>query len=159
MAEEIIRTINRFKTVNDVYLKIYFDYGFIDKDNANKFFGIKSSDDGINLANIKMNKIVNKFLMSYENRRLKSIRGRIKRNYILSSTSDNSITNQSIIDLLKRQNFHCAICNCYLTYDKKRHLDHIIPLSKGGKHILSNVQWTCQHCNLVKHNKIYANNN
>lgn len=32
-------------------------------------------------------------------------------------------------------------------------LDHIVPLSKGGKHTRANVQPLCQRCNLKKYNK------
>lgn len=34
-------------------------------------------------------------------------------------------------------------------------LDHIVPLSKGGKHIPSNVQCLCRECNEYKSNKLY----
>ena len=34
------------------------------------------------------------------------------------------------------------------------HLDHIIPISKGGKNELNNIQILCQKCNLLKGNKI-----
>jgi len=34
--------------------------------------------------------------------------------------------------------------------DAFAHLDHIVPLSKGGQHILSNVQTLCRKCNITK---------
>lgn len=34
------------------------------------------------------------------------------------------------------------------------HLDHIIPLSKGGTHEPNNVRITHAKCNLSKHSKI-----
>jgi len=37
---------------------------------------------------------------------------------------------------------------------EEMHLDHIIPLSKGGHHVYGNVQAAHAHCNLVKSNKI-----
>ena len=37
-----------------------------------------------------------------------------------------------------------------VTRDDYAHLDHIIPLSKGGPHLLSNVQTLCRKCNLEK---------
>jgi 5-methylcytosine-specific restriction endonuclease McrA len=46
----------------------------------------------------------------------------------------------------KRYGKHCAICR-----DKgKTTLDHIIPLSAGGAHRLSNIQWLCFSCNSSK---------
>lgn len=34
------------------------------------------------------------------------------------------------------------------------HLDHIVPLSKGGEHSYENVQATCKACNLFKNNSL-----
>lgn len=33
-----------------------------------------------------------------------------------------------------------------------RHLDHVVPLSRGGAHVLSNLVWACPSCNLRKWN-------
>lgn len=45
---------------------------------------------------------------------------------------------------------HCAYC--FETADKFEQ-DHIIPLSRGGQHILSNIVPACRRCNRSKHNK------
>jgi len=54
-----------------------------------------------------------------------------------------------ISKLLSRQKTRCAICRTSL---KKtgHHLDHIIPLTRGGKNIDSNIQLTCPTCNMQK---------
>ena len=54
--------------------------------------------------------------------------------------------------LLAFQKNRCAICRTSL---KKtgHHLDHIIPLTRGGKNIDSNAQITCPTCNLEKNSK------
>ena len=44
----------------------------------------------------------------------------------------------------------CAHCGS----NKKLHLDHIIPLSRGGNHSVGNLQMLCQHCNNSKHAKV-----
>ena len=49
-------------------------------------------------------------------------------------------------------NFNCAYCN-----GPFEHIDHVIPLSKGGLHCLSNLRPSCQSCNLSKHNKSLKN--
>ena len=45
---------------------------------------------------------------------------------------------------------------CYWCLDQfspsECHLDHIIPISKSGKHSLDNVCIACSHCNQSKHN-------
>ena len=38
--------------------------------------------------------------------------------------------------------------------DRNTHLDHYMPLSKGGAHSISNVVWSCAACNLTKNNKL-----
>ena len=69
------------------------------------------------------------------------------------TTSDGSIIPESLVGLLESQNYCCNICQIRLTLPN-RHLDHVIPLSRQGKHTLVNVQWLCSSCNLRKYNKI-----
>ena len=46
----------------------------------------------------------------------------------------------------------CYWCNCKLN-KKNTHLDHYIPLAKGGKHTISNLVLSCDVCNRVKSSK------
>jgi 5-methylcytosine-specific restriction endonuclease McrA len=55
--------------------------------------------------------------------------------------------------LLGAQNHICARCRCNLK-QAPRHLDHIIPLSRGGSNFIENMQWLCRTCNVRKHNKL-----
>lgn len=54
--------------------------------------------------------------------------------------------------LLAFQKNRCAICRASL---KKtgHHLDHIVPLVKGGKNTDGNIQITCKKCNREKYSK------
>ena len=54
-------------------------------------------------------------------------------------------------ELLAKQGGMCASCKCKGS-DVKWHMDHIIPLSKGGGHVKDNVQILCAPCNLKKGN-------
>ena len=60
------------------------------------------------------------------------------------------------IDIFIRQKWICQMCGCKVDLikptikDNYANCDHIIPLSKGGKHILSNVQTLCRACNMKK---------
>lgn len=76
---------------------------------------------------------------------------RRKRKALQKTTADGSITRKALRGLLIRQDYKCAACTSEL---QKKHLDHIMPLSRGGKHILTNVQWLCPKCNMTKHNKV-----
>jgi len=46
----------------------------------------------------------------------------------------------------------CYWCNCNIN-SKNMHVDHYIPLSKGGKHTLSNIVASCAKCNISKNAK------
>jgi len=72
------------------------------------------------------------------------------------SSSDGSITKSGLISLREKQNYKCYSCGNHLDFNSKNkvHLDHHIPLSKGGTHTLGNVVYLCKHCNVTKHNKM-----
>lgn len=44
----------------------------------------------------------------------------------------------------------CAICGKSVTL-KEMTIDHITPISRGGDGSFSNMQCTCDSCNLMKH--------
>ena len=46
-----------------------------------------------------------------------------------------------------RDNYTCQICGKYMPDGVGLHIDHIIPVSKGGKSIPSNLQVLCSKCN------------
>ena len=88
-----------------------------------------------------------------------SVRGKLasttnqgNRRELQNKTSNNSITIDMLEALKIKQNNLCAYCNTTLLYHipKAVHLDHIIPLSKGGTHTIDNVVWACSQCNLTK---------
>jgi 5-methylcytosine-specific restriction endonuclease McrA len=57
-------------------------------------------------------------------------------------------------DVLKRDGYRCQICGATANDGAKLHVDHIIPVSKGGKTEMSNLQTLCDRCNLGKSNKL-----
>lgn len=54
--------------------------------------------------------------------------------------------------LMLRQMSKCNHCGVYLDKNIARfvHLDHIVPLSRGGTHSVGNLQYLCQSCNVRK---------
>lgn len=61
--------------------------------------------------------------------------------------------------IMKRDNYTCQLCGKYMPDEVGLHIDHIIPVSKGGKTVASNLQVLCSKCNGSKSNKLRKNNN
>lgn len=62
--------------------------------------------------------------------------------------------------IYERDGYRCYICGCAVVVSDKWRpdmatLDHIIPLSRGGAHVHSNVKTCCSACNSSKSDKIY----
>jgi 5-methylcytosine-specific restriction endonuclease McrA len=51
-------------------------------------------------------------------------------------------------DIAKIMAGNCIYCGAY-----SEHVDHVIPLSRGGQHSVGNLVPSCQKCNLSKNNK------
>ena len=50
-------------------------------------------------------------------------------------------------DVMKRDGFKCVICGATAQDGVKLHVDHIYPVSKGGKTEMSNLRTLCERCN------------
>lgn len=50
-------------------------------------------------------------------------------------------------EIALRDNYTCQICGKYMPDGVGLHIDHIIPIAKGGKSIPSNLQVLCSKCN------------
>ena len=57
-------------------------------------------------------------------------------------------------EVFKRDNYTCQECGATKEDGAKLHIDHIIPVSKGGTDELDNLQTLCDKCNLNKSNLI-----
>jgi 5-methylcytosine-specific restriction endonuclease McrA len=56
------------------------------------------------------------------------------------------------INILRRDGYECQYCGQRLT-NATGTIDHVVPISKGGKHSWSNVVTSCVKCNNKKDNK------
>lgn len=57
-------------------------------------------------------------------------------------------------DILKRDHFRCQICGSSSSDGVKLHVDHIVPVSRGGKTEPSNLRTLCDRCNFGKSSKL-----
>ena len=64
------------------------------------------------------------------------------------------LTDSMRYDVLRRDGFKCVLCGMSSSDGAILHVDHIIPVSKGGKTVMSNLRTLCERCNLGKSNKI-----
>ncbi len=69
----------------------------------------------------------------------------------LQRESAENFTQADIDRRLFQQNGKCAVCKKKIT--EQYHIDHIIPLSRGGSNAAKNIQLLCPGCNLKKGHK------
>lgn len=58
------------------------------------------------------------------------------------------------MQIMERDNYTCQICGKYMPDGNDIHIDHIIPIARGGKTVPDNLQVLCSHCNLSKGTKM-----
>ena len=63
------------------------------------------------------------------------------------------ITNRDLKRLFNRQHGKCYYCECLLERDTM-HLDHVLALSRGGRHSIGNIVYACPACNMSKNAKL-----
>lgn len=64
----------------------------------------------------------------------------------LDAFEDGSVTAQSVRELFERFRCRCAYCGARGTLQE----DHVVPVSKGGPHIIENILPACVSCNASK---------
>ena len=82
----------------------------------------------------------------------------IKYKYQESMAHERALMRPSLrYKILKRDSFRCTICGASAQEGAKLHVDHIIPISKGGKTVESNLRTLCERCNLGKRDRYDPN--
>lgn len=59
-------------------------------------------------------------------------------------------TKDDVAEIMRRQKYRCAECGASVRKTTERHVDHIMPLSRGGSNGKQNLQVLCPPCNLKK---------
>lgn len=76
------------------------------------------------------------------------VAGHNRRRRAIKHKAAGNHTSEDVADLLRKQRSQCIYCNKSLK--SGYHVDHIVPLSKGGSNWPRNLQLTCSKCNLAK---------
>ena len=64
------------------------------------------------------------------------------------------VSNRMRFSVYERDGYRCCCCGVFGRYAALE-IDHIIPISKGGKSTYENLQTLCHECNYAKGNKIW----
>ena len=71
----------------------------------------------------------------------------------LSAVVRGEVSDSLRYDILNRDNFTCVLCGASAKQGVRLHVDHIIPIAKGGKSIPQNLRTLCERCNIGKSDK------
>lgn len=93
---------------------------------------------------------------SFSDNDISDVLKRIKENKVLKENKEHQrllMTDSLRYDILKRDNFRCVLCGISASQGAILHVDHILPVSKGGKTIPKNLRTLCDRCNMGKSDK------
>ena len=77
---------------------------------------------------------------------------KLKRSYRRKGSNRGSLSNKRRLEVLQRDKSTCQMCGAKAP-EVELHIDHIIPVSKGGSNEIDNLQVLCKPCNLAKSNR------
>lgn len=105
------------------------------------------------------NRVYKKYSVYFNSQTCESFLNSLKdeHTYNMFVKTQRSLMTDKLRNIIKeRDNFTCQICGAsiYTHPDIVFHIDHIIPVSKGGITTEDNLQTLCSTCNLKKSNKI-----
>lgn len=106
----------------------------------------------------KVTQTVNQFFCDYSylqnrNKQLEHIHYECTLRDYYSKNQRKLMTKELRRKIMIRDNYTCQSCGKYMPDEVGLHIDHIIPVSKGGKTVPSNLQVLCSKCNGNKSNK------
>ncbi len=109
-----------------------------------------SNDKNRNALNSSLNQLEQEFI--WIEKKLEIARDKLSS--VESGLRRKKLPENMRLTIYAKYDFQCAICSVDLKLVKP-HIDHIIPISKGGADSLENLQPLCETCNLRKGSKYY----
>ncbi len=101
--------------------------------------------------------IVTMFIRDHKKAKRKQAREKRRLEYqdrrMANDAEHAKVTRAMRYDVLRRDNFHCVRCGRGREDGVKLHVDHIVPVSRGGKTAMSDLQTLCEDCNCGKGNR------
>jgi 5-methylcytosine-specific restriction endonuclease McrA len=87
-----------------------------------------------------------------QNREARQVHSDMRRARVIGTTVE-PIRRAAIID---RDHRTCYLCGRDELTDRQIHLDHVVPLSRGGTHTADNIRVACRRCNYRKANRLLS---
>lgn len=151
--KEHINYLRRLKYKNNENIKIKSNQAnknrLLKESEDQKYKRLESYKEYYNLNKDKINLLRKKYRK--ENKEYINLKNR-KRKKLLK---ENNIKQKDINNLLYTYNNKCVYCNIDVERGVNLHLDHKIPLIRGGTHTIDNLAPSCNVCNLKKATKTY----
>jgi 5-methylcytosine-specific restriction endonuclease McrA len=76
-------------------------------------------------------------------------RDRVRKRRSILNGLEGSFTDEEFSQLVLRCGGECLACG----KETKLHADHVVPISRGGRNSIDNIQPLCKSCNSSKHDK------
>ena len=107
----------------------------------------------------KVSQITDEYTCSYNylrdrDRQLRNINHECTLRNYHSKNQRKLMTKELRKKIMVRDHHTCQSCGKYMPDEVGLHIDHIVPVSKGGKTVPSNLQVLCSKCNGNKSNKL-----
>lgn len=137
------KTLLRRKECNKCRYNYSVKYKKLNREKINKM-----TSDYRKINGDKYRAITRESVKRWKEKNPLAIRAMRENRRALEKNAEGRITRKNIEDLYLKQNGKCACCGVDL--NNKFHIDHIIPLSRGGSNFPENTQLLTPPCNQAK---------